>query len=146
MRALALIKGPPPPLVARPRSSPHRSRSTFAPMLAHLGALGRHLGANMSQHRPKMRSKMRSWSQHRPKRPPRRLNRPPEPRRIAKNLVKYDVFLLFLLSDPCGKMVPKSTPNLPKIAPKTSKVEPQVAILAPTWAKLGRSGANFTLP
>ena len=64
MRALALIKGPRPPFVAKLLSSSHGSRSTFAPMLVHLGALGRHLGANVSQHCPKTTFKMRSWSQH----------------------------------------------------------------------------------
>ena len=95
MRALALIKGPPPPLVARPRSSLDRSQGTFAPMLAHLGALGRHLGGNMSQRCRKTRIQMRSWSQHNQKQCTRRLNKPPEPPRIAKNLQKYNVFLLF---------------------------------------------------
>ena len=144
MRALALIKGPPPPLVAQVLSSSGRSRSTFAPMLAHLGALGRHLGAHMSQHRPKMTSKMRSWSQHRQKQCPRRLNKPPELARIAKNLDKYEVFSLFCyptLVPKCSQIDAKSSQN----RPQNLQVEPQVAILAPVWANLGRSCSNLTL-
>ena len=144
MRALALIKRPPPPLIALLLSSLRRPRSTFAPMLVHLGALGRHLGANMSQHTPKMRSKMRSWSQHGSKQCPRRLNKPLQPPRIAKNLKKPKVFHYFCYAThvrKCSQIDQKSTKN----RPQKLQVEHQVAILAPTWANLGRSCSNLAL-
>ena len=145
MRALALIKGPPPPLAAKVPSSSHGSRGTFAPMLAHLGALGHHLGAHMSQHRPKMSSKMRAWNQHRPKQCPRRLNKPPEPPRTAKNVENTMFFRYFCYPThvPKGSQIDaKSTQN----RAQNLQVTPQVAILAPTWANLSRSCSNLTLP
>ena len=121
MRALALIKRPPPPLVAQVLSSSRRPRSTFAPMLVHLGALGRHLGANMSQHTPKMRSKMRSWSQHGSKQCPRRFNKPLQPPRITKNH-KKTLFLMIFAIRPMCENAPKSKPNQAKIDPKSAKL------------------------
>ena len=144
MRALALIKRPPPPSPAKVLSSLHRSRSTFAPMLVHLGALGRHLGANMSQHTPKMRSKMRSWSQHGSKQCPRRLKKPLQPPRIAKNLEKPKVFNDFCYPThvrKCSQIDAKSTQN----RPQKRQVEHQVAILAPTWPNLDRPCSNLVL-
>ena len=114
-------------------------------MLVHLGALGRHLGANMSQHTPKMRSKMRSWSQHGSKQCPRRLNKPLQPPRITKNLKQPKVFNDFCYPThvrKCSQIDAKSTQN----RPPNLQVEPQVAILAPTWANLGRSCSNLLLP
>ena len=144
MRALALIKRPPPPLAALLLSSPHRSRSTFAPMLVHLGALGRHLGANMSQHTPKMRSKMRSWSQHGSKQCPRRLKKPLQPPIITKNHKKPQVFHYFCYPThvrKCSQIDAKSTQN----RPQKHQVEHQVAILAPTWPNLDRPCSNLVL-
>ena len=144
MRALALIKRPPPPFAEEVLSSLHRSRSTFAPMLVHLGALGRHLGANMSQHTRKNRSQMRSWSQHGSKQCPRRLNKPLQPPRITKNRKKPWVFHYFCYPThvrKCSQIDAKSTQN----RPQKRQVEHQVAILAPTWPNLDRPCSNLVL-
>ena len=144
MRALALIKRPPPPSPAQVLCSSHRSRRTFAPMLVHLGALGRHLGANMSQQNHIMSFKIRSRSQHGSKQCPRRLNKPLQPPRIAKNLKKPTVFNYFCYPThvrKCSQIDAKSTKN----RPQKRQVEHQVAILAPTWPNLDRPCSNLVL-
>ena len=101
-------------------------------MLAHLGALGRHLGAHMSQHTPKIRSQMRSWSQHSQNQCPRRLNKP----RIAKKQKNTKFFSLFLLSDPCAKMLP----NRRQIDPKSTPKPPSGASSRHLSANMGQLG------
>ena len=62
---------------------------------------------------------------------------------IPKNLCFPLVFVGFLLSSPCAKIVPKCSQH----APKTSQVEPKIAILALSWPVLGATccqlGPNF---
>ena len=96
-RTLPLFKEHAPPLAARTLSSSRRPRSTFAPMLDHLGALGRHLGANMSHHSSKMTSKTRSWIQHGSKQCLKRFNTPLQPPQKSKKLIKTNGFILFVL-------------------------------------------------
>ena len=142
MRALALIRGPLPPLVARVLSSSRRPRSTWAPMLTHLAAHGRHLSTNMSQHCLKMTSKIRSWRQHGPRQCSRRLNKPLQPPQNSKTPSKNISFsYTFFTSHLCPNMASKSTPN----RPNKPQVEHQVAILVPTCSNLGRSWSNLAL-
>jgi hypothetical protein len=96
-RTLPLFKEHAPPLAARTLSSSRRPRSTFAPMLDHLGALGRHLGANMSHHSSKMTSKTRSWIQHGSKQCLKRFNTPLQPPQKNKKRIQTNGFSLFLL-------------------------------------------------
>ena len=62
---------------------------------------------------------------------------------IPKNLCFPCVFVGFLLSSPCAKIVPKCSQH----APKTSQVEPKIAILALSWpilvATCCQLGPNF---
>ena len=63
--------------------------------------------------------------------------------KIPKNLCFAYVFVGFLLSSPCAKIVPKCSQH----APKTSQVEPKIAILALSWpilvATCCQLGPNF---
>ena len=103
-------------------------------MLPHLGALGRHLVANMPQHRPNINQTTPSWSQHRPKQPPRCSNHPIQPpQNLQKPLKKQMVFKCFLISSASAKMLQKYSQN----SAKASKSEPNMAILALTWPILG---------
>ena len=79
-----LLRAPHPPSAQRPHLlAQDSSQGHVSPMLAHLGALDRHLGANMSQHSPKMTPRCQTdailettLSQHRQRQPPRCLSHP----------------------------------------------------------------------
>ena len=87
---ISILKGTQDLLPRVNRNHLQQPRRQFSLMLPHLGALGRHLAANLSQHRPNINQTTPSWSQHRPKQPPRCPNNsiwPPQnlqkPREIA---------------------------------------------------------------
>ena len=103
-------------------------------MLPHLGALGRHLVANVAQHRPNIKQTAQSWSQHRPKQSPRCLNNPIQPpQNLQKPLKNIRFFKSFLISSASTKMLQKNFQN----SAKASQNEPNMAILALTWPILG---------
>ena len=105
-------------------------------MLAHLGALDRHLGANMSQHSPKMTPRCQTnsilettLSQHRRRQPPRCLSHPFQAPKSAKNQRKPEVFQCFSLSSHGTKIDQKCSQN----RLRSSQVESKMAILPLAW-------------
>ena len=98
----------------------------LAPHVGHLARLVGHLGANMSHKCSQDARKMPSWSQHRQKSASATSSSTPK---YQKKLCFPLVFVGFLLSSPCAKIVPKCSQH----APKTSQVEPKIAILALSW-------------
>ena len=61
--------------------------------------------------------------------------------KIPKNLCFPQVFVGFLLSSPCAKIVPKCSQHAPKI----SQVEPKIANLALSWPSWSQLAANLAL-
>ena len=101
-----------------------------------------------------------SWRQHVPHVLPRcRKNailEPTSPKKCFSHLLKHPkipknscfpyVFVSFLPSSPCAKILPKCSQH----APKTSQVEPKIANLALSWPILvaicSQLGPNFAYP
>ena len=112
----------------------------LAPHVGHLARLVGHLGANMSHKCSQDARKMPSWSQHRQTNASATFSSTPK---YKKNLCFLHVFVGFLPSSPCAKILPKCSQH----APKTSQVEPKIANLALSWpilvATCSQLGPNF---
>ena len=107
-------------------------------MLAHLGALDRHLGANMSQHSLKMTPRCQKnailetiLSQHRQRQPPRCLSHPFQaPQKCKKTKKTKTVFQCFSLSRHGAKIHQKCSQN----HSRSSQVESKMAVLPLSWS------------
>ena len=122
-------------------------------MLAHLGALDRHLGPNMSQHSPKMTPRCQTnailettLSQHRQRQPPRCLSHPFQALQNYQKPKKTSSFSMFftiwLITPKISKIIQNAFQNGAKLAILSTKS----ANIAPAWCHPGPSWRQDVLP